>query len=377
MKQQVPIGLIYSTEGTYKYMSTNAYLGSLYAIQEINQTNSINIELIAHHHDPKGDLERYVTSVNDLIGKGISNIFGTITSSARKEILPDIQKAGGILWYASPYEGYECDENVIYHGPCPNQNLLPLLTYIIPNYGKRAALVASNYIWGWESNRIASELLSAARGEVLFDRYFHLDDVDFSTTVSDLIQQSPSFVVNNLVGTSSYAFLEQLNLQWSGEPLAVLSCNLTECELINSPNFSNLKLITAAPFFESVNSKFVSKVKKLLGDVPVSAYFMGSYLSIHSYYNTLVKNLTNNNSQIREALLSIDYLSPIDENLKISANQHAILPCFIGLWSNGEFQILNEQKKIEPTPFLTTKSFIDMEIFGALSNETPKLRLIS
>ncbi|WP_413283626.1 transporter substrate-binding protein [Vibrio sp. MA40-2] len=377
MKHQVPIGLIYSTQGTYKHMGTNAYLGALYAIQQINKANSLNIELIADHRDPKGNLDHYVTAVNDLLAQDIHHIFGTITSSARKEVLPDIQKADGMLWYASPYEGYECDENVVYHGPCPNQNLLPLLSYIIPNYGKRAALVASNYIWGWESNRIASELLSAANGEVVLERCFHLDDLDFSATISAVIDQSPSFVVNNLVGESSYAFLEQLNAQWSQDPLAVLSCNLTECELSTLPNFANLKLITAAPFFESVNPEFVAKVKNTLGNVPVSAYFMGAYLSIYSYYYSLVKELTNDTAKLRSTLQSICYPSPTGESLSIAANQHAILPCYIGLWHNGQFQLLHTKNQSQPNPFLTAKNFLDVELLGTLSDTTPTLRLIS
>ena len=76
MKHQVPIGLIYSTQGTYKHMGTNAYLGSLYAIQQINKANSLNIELIAHHRDPQGNLDHYVTAVNDLLAQDINHIFG-------------------------------------------------------------------------------------------------------------------------------------------------------------------------------------------------------------------------------------------------------------------------------------------------------------
>src|SRR3546814_16003075 len=61
-----------------------------------------------------------------------------------------------------PYEGFECCENVIYTGASPNQHIVPLFRYLLPRYGKRVYLVGSNYIWGWETNRTARELVQAS-----------------------------------------------------------------------------------------------------------------------------------------------------------------------------------------------------------------------
>ena len=38
-----------------------------------------------------------------------------------------LEKAGGTLWYACPYEGFEANEHVVYMHACPNQHLVPLL----------------------------------------------------------------------------------------------------------------------------------------------------------------------------------------------------------------------------------------------------------
>ena len=65
---------------------------------------------------------------------GCRHIIGTITSLARKEVIPLVEKHDGLLWYMCPYEGFEANDNVIYTGGCPNQHLLPLFDYLIPRF---------------------------------------------------------------------------------------------------------------------------------------------------------------------------------------------------------------------------------------------------
>lgn len=79
---------------------------------------------------------------------GARHIIGTVTSSSRKEVIPVLEKHGGTLWYALPYEGFEASDHVVYTHACPNQ-LLPLLDWALPTYGARAYLTGSNYMQGW------------------------------------------------------------------------------------------------------------------------------------------------------------------------------------------------------------------------------------
>ncbi len=375
--KEIPIGLIFSTQGTYQHIGNNAYQGARYAISEINKSGFLPYPLKGIHKDPQGILDNYAQAAQELLTQGVKHIFGTITSSSRKEVLPDIQDKGALLWYSSPYEGYECDEQVVYHGACPNQNLYPLLGYVMPRLGKRTCLVASNYIWGWESNRIASELIGLAQGEVLFERFYHLTHLDFSVSIKSILEAKPDFIVNNLVGESSYAFLEQLNQQWEGEPLAVLSCNLTECELVQLPQMPRLKLITAAPFFETVNLPFTKTVQQQLGDEPISSMFMGAYLSVLSFAHAYKKAGGGETNAIRSVLGEMNYTSPLKSNICLADNQHAHLPCYIAQWQHNQFEILCHFPEIKPNPFLAAESVLDIEMSGTIAPSTSTLRLIS
>lgn len=41
-----------------------------------------------------------------------------------KETILVLEKAGGMLWYAWPYEGFEANEHVVYMHACPNRHLV-------------------------------------------------------------------------------------------------------------------------------------------------------------------------------------------------------------------------------------------------------------
>ncbi len=102
---------------------------------------------------------------------GCRHIIGTQTSSSRKEVLPVMERGRGLLWYTTPYEASKATIVWSTQALAPNQGVVPLFRHIVPESGRRAFLLGSNYIWGWETNRIARELLAGCDGEVLGERY--------------------------------------------------------------------------------------------------------------------------------------------------------------------------------------------------------------
>ena len=148
-----------------------------------------------------------------------------------------LERHGGMLWYAAPYEGFEASEHVVYLHGCPNQHIVPLLQYVFPRFGTDGFLLGSNYVWGWEINRVARDLIGDWNGRVLGERYLPIGDTDVSRMITEIRATRPSFVLNNLIGESSYAFLKAyaaLGLEdeaFRPERCPVLSCDLMEPEL--------------------------------------------------------------------------------------------------------------------------------------------------
>ncbi|QUJ69686.1 transporter substrate-binding protein (plasmid) [Photobacterium sp. GJ3] len=373
---RINIGLLFSTSGTYRHLGRNGLLGALYAIEKVNGDPSYPFTLNADIRNPAGVVSDYVHHARSLLTSNIHHLVGTITSSTRKEIIPDVREYRGLLWYGIPYEGYECDENVVYHGACPNQNLLPLLEYAVKQFGKRIAILGSNYVWGWESCRIAREAILSVGGEVLDDSFYHLDTLNFDLIIQKLKQSHPDFIINNLIGDSSYAFLHQLDNQWSHSPLPVLSCNLTECELTCLNELPHLRLYSSLIFFESLNPAFVAQARQFVGtDTRITGNFVGSYLSVMSLANAIVKADSAEVDRVCAVLPEISTDSPMSVEIRIAANQHAILPCSIGERLGDSFVPVVNFPATAPNPYLVGHEFLT-STSGQETEPQRKLRLI-
>lgn len=233
-----PVGLLYSTTGSYAAIGRDALDGALMAVDEINADGSFPFTLAPVTANPGGVVEAYHRECAALLREaGCRHVIGTITSLSRKEVLPIIEKHDALLWYMCPYEGFECSENIIYLGADPSQHIVPLFAHVLPRFGNRGYLTGSNYIWGWETNRIARELIAASGGEVVAERYLPMGSEDVDRLIDEIREKQPDFVLNNLIGPSSYAFFRAYaalaveDEAFRPERRPIVSCNLTECEL--------------------------------------------------------------------------------------------------------------------------------------------------
>lgn len=375
MVGRVSIGALFSTDGTYHRMGLNALTGAQHAVRELNERGDLDFELCLEQFNPEGRLELYSSGVRMLNQQGIRHIFGPITSAGRKEIIPDIEQQGSLLWFSCPYEGFESSEHVVYLGGCPNQTLIPLLRYAIERYGDRAYLLGSNYVWGWESNRIAREVLDAAGGIVCGEKYCHLGTTAFADWSHGLVQSPPAFILNNLVGESSHAFLHQLDAACvkAGLVLPVLSCNLTEGELVDVGELRALRLLSCGPFFDAVDMAFGERQRKRHGLHPYSHYYAGAYAAVHLFAAACQAIGSDDPAGVRQAL----YASPVSTALGplhvSSRNNHTGLPCYIAELRQGRFEIVHAE--ISPRsadPYLTAT---DLEAFRTLRTRTASRHL--
>ncbi|SFJ15158.1 transporter substrate-binding protein [Celeribacter neptunius] len=255
-KRTITLGLLYSRTGTYSLITEACRIGVMQAIAEVNADPDYDMCFRTIERDPGGNADAYGALCEELLQEDdVRHVFGCVTSWSRKEVIPVLEKTGGTLWYSVPYEGFEASDRVVYGHACPNQHLLPLMDWVFGQVGKRGYLTGSNYIWGWEMNRLAREVILARGGEVLGERYLPLGRVDVERVIEEIRVTRPNFVLNSLIGPSQYAFLEAYAALGREDPhftaatCPVLSCNLTECELPAIPAGCTEGLVAAGPYF--------------------------------------------------------------------------------------------------------------------------------
>jgi ABC-type branched-subunit amino acid transport system substrate-binding protein len=364
LKRRIEIGILYSRSGGYALVSEACRAGALSAIAVVNADPATPIELVPIERDPEGSIERYASCCDDILRNSAArHIVGCITSWSRKEVIPVLEKSGGTLWYACPYEGFEANEHVVYMHACANQHLVPLLAYVVPRFGADSFLLGSNYIWGWETNRVARDLIADAGGQVLGERYLPLGETDVSRLVAEIEATRPDFVLNNLIGPSSYSFLAayrqlgQRDPHFRPEHCPVLSCNLTECELPALGDAADGHL-SVGPYFRRA------------GQGPGSSLEAAAHASVRVLAAILARNPDARWTDLPAAFAQRTFATPLGDIALDPQTQHATLPVEIGRIEARAFTTVSLTRSVAPDPYLSR--YDRAETFGR-----PRLKVVS
>jgi len=363
--EPVPLTILFSTSGPYAALGREALDGALMALAEVNSSDRHHFTLVPEICDPAGQTESYAPLLDrSLRRSGARHAVGGITSWSRKEMIPTIERHQALLWYGCPYEGFEANDRVVYLGACPNQHIVPLLAYALPRHGARGGLVGSNYIWGWETNRIGRELLADHGGQAAVERYLPLGDTDVQRLIDEIAAKRPDFILNTLIGPSSYAFFAAYARLAAADPAfaparrPVLSCNLTECELpeIGPAAFGHL---STAPYFDSLpgadNAAFRQRIAARFGpERKGSAFFLGAWLGVHLLAEAMREAGTDDPDAVLRVVTSRRFPTPLGPLAIDHRTNHAILrPHLARVAEGGRFEIIESAARpIPPDPYL-------------------------
>lgn len=345
MKTDVDLGILYSRSGTYSALSEALWLGAMEAIEVVNAAPETEITFRPVERDPGGDVQRYAPLCADILGSSDArHIIGCVTSSSRKEVIPALDRAGATLWYNVPYEGFETSARVVYSHACTNQNILPILGWAMREYGTAAFLVGSNYIWGWETCRFARHQLDAGGGKIYGERFLPLGDEDVAGLIAEIEATRPNFILNSLVGASSYAFLRayralgERDAYFRHATCPVLSCNLTEAELP--------VLGAAAEGLISVGPSFSDRVQ------PAGR---GSSLELAAYRSVLTLAAVLSDMSAGQQASPFDaFIAEHGADYGIDpATHHCTLDVKIAQVRGGTFEVLADWRDVRPDPYMT------------------------
>ena len=363
MKRRIDLGLLYSRSGSYSLISEACRMGVLTAVAEVNGDPALDISLATVERDPGGNVDLYGPLCEEILqSSGARHVIGGVTSWSRKEVIPTLERARGTLWYVVPYEGFEASDHVIYTHACPNQHLLPLLGWTFANYGRRGYLTGSNYIWGWEMNRLAREVIADEGGEVLGERYLPIGSADIGRMIEEIRATRPDFILNNLIGRTQYTFLQAYaelgreDAHFRAETCPVVSCNLTECEL-PAIGAAAEGLIAAGPYFRGGVGQ------------PAGRFGSSHEASAHAAVWMLARLL--NGRPGAEMLPVSALLGQADPGLVgiDPRTHHTVLPALVGQVRDGRFQVVRDFGQIAGDPWLTRGR--------DLPSVAPKLRVVT
>jgi hypothetical protein len=347
VRRRIEVGLLFSRSGSYALIAEACRSGALAAIARVNADPDLDLAFVPVERDPAGNADAYAAACEDILKHSTArHVVGCVTSWSRKEVIPTLEKHGGALWYPVPYEGFEASDHVVYTHACANQHLLPLLDWAMPAHGARAYLTGSNYIWGWEMSHLAREIVTAAGGQVLGERYLPIGSRDVGRMIDEVRALRPDFVLNSLIGPSSYAFLEAWqalgaeDAHFRPDRCPVLSCNLTECELpALGPHAEGV--VAAGPYFRGVE-----------GWPGAGAFGSSHEAAAYAAVTELARLLAHRPGAEDEglsALLRSDVgrAGPVDPD-----THHTALPVLIAQVRGSAFQVIRQCGTVAGDPYL-------------------------
>jgi branched-chain amino acid transport system substrate-binding protein len=209
----IKVGIATDLTGAIGYAgNANANIAKL-VVKEINDRGGVlGRPLELHIEDTASNEAVAVANVRKLIQRDKVNVvFGGITSSMRNAIKDVIVARGRTLYiYPQLYEGKECTPFIFCTGPTPAQQCDEFIPWLMKNGGKRFALPSANYVWPHVLNQYARKVIEGNGGEVIFEEYYPLDQVEYSATVNKIMTNKVDVVFNTVIPPGVGPFFKQL-----------------------------------------------------------------------------------------------------------------------------------------------------------------------
>jgi branched-chain amino acid transport system substrate-binding protein len=205
-----------------------------------------------------------VNNVRKLIQRDrVDVVFGGITSSMRNAIKDVIVARGKTLYiYPQLYEGKECTPYIFCTGPTPAQQCDEFIPWLIKNGGKRFALPSANYIWPKVLNQYARKVIQDNGGEVVFEEYYPLDQVEYSATVNKIMTNNVNVVFNTVIPPGVGPFIKQLYEAGFTKRGGRLSCVYYDENTLNINAAHEFEgLASCLDYFRAIKDPFSAKLQ--------------------------------------------------------------------------------------------------------------------
>ena len=358
----IKVGILHSLSGTMAISEVSVHDAELLAIKEINEAGGVlgkKIEPIIE--DGASDWPTFAEKARKLISsEKVATVFGGWTSASRKAMLPVFEELNGLLWYPVQYEGLEQSPNIMYTGATTNQQIVPSVTWLLENRGKKFFLLGSDYVFPRTANKIIKAQLASEGGEVVGEEYTPLGHTDYSTIISKIKAAQPDVIYNTLNGDSNVAFFKQLkDAGITADDITVLSVSVAEEEVRGIGPEVLAGHLVAWNYYQTTdteaNKKFVEAYKAAYGENRVTSDpIEAGYVAVYLWAKAVEKAGTTDVDAVKKAAAGLTLDAPGGLYTIDGETQHLYKTVRIGeiqpdgmikeLWSTPE--------PVKPDPYL-------------------------
>src|SRR6266542_108485 len=296
-----------------------------------------------------------VNNVRKLIQRDrVDVVFGGITSSMRNAIKDVIVARGKTLYiYPQLYEGQECTPFIYCTGPTPAQQCDDFIPWLIKNGGKRFALPSANYVWPKLLNQYARKVIQASGGEVVFEEYYPLDQVEYSATVNKIMTNNVNVVFNTVIPPGVGPFIKQLYEAGFTKRGGRLSCVYYDENTLNINAAHEFEgLASCLDYFRAINDPFSAQLQAEYDKLyPGTVLFTAGSAATWMYrgiklWEVAVKKAKKVDRETVAAALDSARIDqgPGGAAEMVPGKRHCKMNMYIAVAKNGKYEVVERSK---------------------------------
>jgi urea transport system substrate-binding protein len=341
----IKVGILHSLSGTMTASERPLQVLLVNLIEQLNaQGGLLGQPIEAVILNPRSDWKTYASQAQTMLSEyKVAAIFGCWSSASRKQVLPVVEHANGLLFYPSQYEGQEQSPNVVYLGGTPAQQALPAADFLRTHGRRRFFLVGSDYVYPRATNAILRAYLAShdIQGDAVVEHYTpfgHKHWHDIAAEIGRFGAAGGAAIISTVTGDANLPLFRELaRAGVSAEYMPVMSLTISEPEVAALPRAATAGHFVAWNYLHALdngeNARFIAEWRQASGNPgaitndPMEATWIGFRL-----WATAVATAGSTEvDAVRQALAGLTLKAPSGFTVKMDeANQHLHKPSVVG-----------------------------------------------
>ena len=341
----IRVGILHSLSGTMTASERPLQMLLVALIEQLNAKGGLlgrPVEAVILN--PRSDWTTYAEHAETMLTQHkVAAIFGCWSSASRKQVLPVVERANGLLFYPSQYEGQEQSPNIFYTGGTPRQQALPAADFLRARGRRRFFLIGSDYVYPRTSNAILRAYLQShgIRDRAVVERYIPVGQTDWHAIAAEIRRFGASgdaAVISTVTGDANVPFFRELaRAGVTADSIPVMSLSIGEAELPALPRAATAGHFVAWNYLHTLqnpdNDRFIAEWRDVSGDAkamtndPMEATWIGFQL-----WTAAVRAAgTTDPDAVRRALAGLTVEAPSGFTVMMDPdNHHLHKPAVIG-----------------------------------------------
>lgn len=229
------------------------------------------------------------------------------TSAEREAIRPIVDQHKQLYFYTNQYEGGVADSNTFCTGAICEQQVIPVVDYMVKKFGPRIYTIAADYNFGQLTAAWTSAFAPIVGGEIIGEEFVPLSVSEFSTVIARVQAAKPDWVFTLLVGQNQSNYYPQAAAAGLEYPMAstVNMAQGYEHRRFDAPSLN--RMYNCVNYMEEIptarNRAFVKRWYEMFPDDPyIGQMAQNTYFSVHLYAKAARLAGTTDQETVRKTL---------------------------------------------------------------------------